>query len=85
MFAQDKLREWLSWTGDQRMERSLAGQETVLSSQQSRADKFRAAGSGEQTLRRGKEITLGDVRVVHKLVPFLRIGCIFGMALRVSI
>ena len=66
------------------MERRLAGQATVLSSQQSRAEKFRAAGSGEQMLRRGK-ITLGDVRVVHKLVPFLRIGCIFGMALHVSI
>ena len=67
------------------MERRLAGQATVLSSQQSRAEKFRAAGSGEQMLRRGKKITLGDVKVVHKLVPFLRIGCIFGMALRVSI
>lgn len=67
------------------MERSLVGQATVLSSQQSRAAKFRAAGSGKQTLRRGKEITLGDVRVVHKLVPFLRTRCIFGVALRASI
>lgn len=63
----------------------MTGQGIVLSRERSRAGKFRVAGSGEQTLREGKEIRLGDVRVVHKLVTFLRTGCIFGVALRVSI
>lgn len=40
VFAQDKVRGWPSWTGDQRMERSVAGQAIVLTSQQSIADKL---------------------------------------------